>query len=114
MKFQHLPLGARFEYEGKVYAKSGPLTATGEQGGQKVIPRFAVLKPLDAPPTKSTKAGRKLDEAAVLAAFDIFQGECLRLLHEAEPDTLKAGTRRARLDQARMRFLSDLGLAPEE
>jgi len=30
MKFQMLALGARFEFEGKVYVKTGPLTALSE------------------------------------------------------------------------------------
>jgi hypothetical protein len=33
MKFQQFPLGARFEFEGKVYVKSGPISATAETGG---------------------------------------------------------------------------------
>ena len=38
MKLQHLAIGARFEFEGQVYVKTGPLTASAEQGGQRVIP----------------------------------------------------------------------------
>lgn len=103
MKFQLLPLGARFEYEGKVYVKTGPMTASSEQGGQRMIPRFAVLKPLDAaPPAPSRKAGRKLDEAAVLAAFEGFYGECAAL----QADDADA---RQRLEAARRRFLDSLG-----
>lgn len=48
MKFQQLALGARFEFEGTDYVKSGPLTATSAAGLQRMIPRFAVLKPLDS------------------------------------------------------------------
>lgn len=112
MKFQQLPVGTRFEYDGRIYVKSGPLTAAGESGGQRIIPRSAVLRPLDAPADPKPKAGRRLDEARVLAAFEAFHGECVQLLHEAVPDTLRGSTLRARLEAARQRFLDGLGGAP--
>ena len=50
MRLQHLALGERFEFEGQVFAKTGPLTASPEAGGgQRLIPRHADLKPLDRP-----------------------------------------------------------------
>jgi len=103
-----LPLGARFEFEGKVYVKTGPLTATTEEGGQRMIPRSAVLKPLDAPVAQSPKVDRKLDEAAVTAAFEVFFADCVRLLHVAGADELQAQALRAELDAARERFLAKL------
>lgn len=108
MKFQMLPLGARFEFEGKVYVKTGPLTAATEAGGQRMIPRSAVLKPLDAPVAQTPKAGRKLDEVVVTAAFERFFADSARLLQAAEPDVLLASTLRAELDAARERFLAEL------
>jgi len=108
MKFQLLPMGARFEFEGKVYVKTGPLTATAEAGGQRMIPRSAVLKPLDAPVAQKPKSGRKLDEAAVTAAFEVFFADCARLLQVAESDVLQARALRAELDAARERFLAGL------
>ena len=100
MKFQQLPLGARFEYEGKVYLKAGPMTATAEQGGQCLIPRYAVLKPLDGAVAQA-KPGphRKMDEAVVLAAFEEFYGICRGLVDEAS---------RFELASARQRFLAKL------
>ncbi len=108
MKFQLLPLGARFEFEGKVYVKTGPLTATTEEGGQRMIPRSAVLKPLDVPVAQTPKVDRKLDEAAVTAAFEVFFADCVRLLHVAGADELQAQALRAELDAARERFLARL------
>ena len=73
MKLQHLAIGARFEYEGIVYVKTGPLTASSELGGQRVIPRYATLKPLDVPAVDrcdTVKTG--LDRARVVAAFESF------------------------------------------
>ena len=56
MKLQHLAIGARFEYEGVVYVKTGPLTAASEEGGQRIIPRYAILRPLDVPAAESSQA----------------------------------------------------------
>lgn len=84
MKLQHLPLGARFEYEGVVYVKTGPLTATAEQGGQRVIPRYAVLKPLDVAVPEPAASGRgQLSRTAVLAAFEDFYTASRALVGEA-------------------------------
>lgn len=100
MKFQHLPIGARFEYEGKVYVKTGPIAASSGQGGQRMIPRHAELVPLDGGVQATVPAvGRKLDEAAVLAAFEAFYAESARLLDEPA---------RLSLAEARSRFLAAL------
>lgn len=77
MKLQHFAIGARFEYEGKVFVKTGPLTATSEQGGQQMIPRYAMLKPLDLPePAPAQAQGRRLDPQTVRQAFDTFYATC--------------------------------------
>lgn len=110
MKFQQLPLGARFEYAGEVWTKSGPLTATGAGGAQRVIPRFAALHPLDGQAAPA-RAARRLDEAAVRAAFATFYAECAGLLvgeTDGPGDVLAARARRARLEVARERFLAAL------
>lgn len=100
MKLQHLAIGDRFEYEGKIFVKTGPLTATAEQGGQQMIPRYAVLKPLDKTVSESKPATRgKLTEGAVVAAFDAFYRTCTRL---SPPDN------HAELEAARQQFLSTL------
>lgn len=109
MKFQPLPLGARFEYEGKVYVKTGPLTATTKEGSQRMIPRFAVLKPLDeATPAMAPRPVRQLDESAVMAALEVFHGDCLRLLEDAGVGEEKGQTLRARLEEGRQRFIAAL------
>ena len=75
-------MGARFEYEGVVYVKTGPLTASSEEGGQRIIPRYAILKALDVPAVEASKSpvkGRLEDwssrdvpgrEAPILDALD--------------------------------------------
>ncbi len=43
MRFPHLPPGARFEFEGNTYVKTGPVSATAEDGSQRMIaPRLRV------------------------------------------------------------------------
>lgn len=100
MKLQDFSVGARFEYEGKIFVKTGPLTATSEQGGQCMIPRYANLWPLDLPPPESRSSSRrKLDENAVQAAFHEFYQTCHRLLDaSAHPE----------LEKARQEFLNRL------
>lgn len=100
MKLQHLAIGDRFEYQGKIFVKTGPLTASSEESGQQIIPRYAVLKPLNPPP-REEKPGlrRKLEEKAVLAAFDDFYQTCSTLVVEAALPALV---------EARERFLAHL------
>lgn len=93
MKLQYLPIGARFEYEGAVYVKTGPLTASSEVGGQRIIPRHAVLRPLDLP---AGEGKGKLEAPVVRKAFNAFFETCNRLVGEAG---------QAELEQARQRFL---------
>lgn len=99
MKLQHLPIGARFEYKGQVFVKTGPLTAASEEGGQQIIPRSAVLKALDGPPAETKGTGRAIDEARVLAAFADFHEACSRLVDV---------TARPQLETARLKFLRAL------
>lgn len=101
MKLNQLPLGARFEYQGKILTKTGPMTGATEKGGSVFIPKFAVLKPVDgeAPPPPP-KAARSLDADAVLAAFEAYHGTAMRLVDESGRMALAA---------ARARFLGVLG-----
>lgn len=84
MKLQHLSMGARFEYEGAVYVKTGPLTASSEDGGQRIIPRYAILKALDVPAVEASKAPVKgrLEAVRVRTAFEHFYESCERLVPE--------------------------------
>lgn len=99
MKLQHLPMGARFEYQGQVMVKAGPLTATKEGGGLCLIPRYAVLKPLDPVAAPSATEHRQLAEPVVREAFERFYQRCSRLVDDAG---------RLELSRARQRFIDDL------
>ena len=100
MKLQDIPVGARFEYQGRVFVKTGPMTATAEDGGQRMIPRYADLRPLNPPPPGDKPGPRsRLDEAKVRAAFDEFHRTCLRITDDFS---------RPELEAARQRFLAAL------
>lgn len=93
-------MGARFEYEGEEYVKTGSLFATGK-GGQRLVPKYAVLKPLsDAENRPVTTMDRVLNRANVLNAFDAFYSDCKILVPELHQDAI---------EKARDRFLSALG-----
>ena len=70
MKIHQLPMGARFEYEGVEYVKSGPLFGTGPQG-QRLIPKYALLRSLDQPSELSV-ARASVTRTSVAKAFDAF------------------------------------------
>lgn len=99
MKIHQLPGGARFEFEGDEYVKTGPMVGTRSDGRQRLIPRYAVLKPLDAVAAAPAAVRTTLARADVLAAFEVFAAECARL---AGPDD------QAALSAARERFLKAL------
>lgn len=98
MKLQHLAIGERFEYEGQVFVKTGPLTACGEMGGQRMIPRHAMLRPVGAAVTP-VPAAVVADEARVHAAFERFYSVCADLVPP---------TSQAELAAARQRFLQEI------
>lgn len=75
MKIHQLPQGARFEYEGEAYIKTGPMVGTGKQG-QRLIPKYAVLKVLGDPAPGTVKPEESLSPTMVLEAFDRFYALC--------------------------------------
>ena len=108
MKFQMLAMGARFEFDGKAWVKTGPLTAMCETGEQRMIPRYAPLRPLDAPAAPAREQTGVLDEQAVMTAFATFYQRCAELLATASTDATPAEALRAELAAARERFLAAL------
>ncbi len=95
MKIHQLPLGATFEYEGEEYVKTGPMFATGK-GGQRMIPRHAVLKV----PTPAAERAGKERAPAVTAAFDAFCCRCAPLI---------PAEHQAAFAEARQTFLEAIG-----
>ncbi len=79
MKIHLLPMGARFEYEGATYVKTGPQLASGPSG-QRLIPKYAVLQVLGEVPATTAKPADTLSRTTVLAAFDAFYARCALLM----------------------------------
>ncbi|MDP3639233.1 MAG: hypothetical protein U0989_00160 [Azonexus sp.] len=92
MKLHQFAIGARFEYEGKIFTKTGPITASADHGGQQMIPRYANLKPFELPePTMAPGvAVRKLDPLRVRKSFDAFYETCLKHVPPTAHDELNA------------------------
>jgi uncharacterized protein (UPF0371 family) len=111
MKFPHLPIGAQFEFDGKAYTKVSPLVAAAEDGsGQRVIPRYAMLKSIGEP-VQATVAShsRQLDPDKVRMAFASFEADVMRLLDEAcDDDTGRCDAFKAVLAEAGQRFRDGL------
>lgn len=111
MKFPHLPLGAQFEFEGKVYTKVSPLVASAEDGsGQRVIPRYAVLRPGgEHVQAVAETHSRQIDPVKVRVAFAYFEADAMRLLDEAcGGDAGRSDALKAELVEAGQRFLEAL------
>lgn len=111
MKFPHLPLGAQFEFEGKVYTKVSPLLAAAEDGsGQRVIPRYAVLRPGgEHVQAVAATCSRQFDPDKVRVAFACFEVEAIRLLDEAcGDDADRCDALKAELAAAGKRLLDEL------
>jgi hypothetical protein len=99
MKIHQLPIGARFEYEGQEYVKTGPLLGTGGSG-QRLIPKYAVLKPLGgAGAVPEAKPDEPVMRSRVVEALETFHRRCEALV---PTDQL------AELATARDAFLKDL------
>lgn len=110
MKFQHLPLGARFEFDSKVYVKSGPLTATAEDGsGQRLIPRHVLLKAVSAP-VGDHPSMPESEVDRLRAAATRFVRECTLLIETActHADPSLVNELMSALDVARERFEAEL------
>jgi hypothetical protein len=109
MKFQQLAMGARFEYEGKGYTKIGPLTAINEAGEQRMIPRFAILAPLDGAVAETAPARNcLLEETVVAAAMAAYHSECVHLLNAVGTDPTRLESALTELEAARRRFFARL------
>ena len=112
MKFPHLPTGAQFEFDGKAYTKVSPLVAAAEDGsGQRVIPRYVMLKSVGEPVQATAMPHpRQIDPDKVRVAFASFEADAMRLLDEAcvETDAERREVFSAALADASRRFMDAL------
>jgi hypothetical protein len=90
-------MGARFEYDGKVYVKTGPLVGSGA-GGQRLIPKYAVLSVPEGAHSAPPKPGQALMADRVLAAFERYHA-CCEVLVPAQQHAALAAARAAFLKE---------------
>ena len=101
MKIHQIPNGTRFEYEGEEYVKTGPLFASGK-GGQRLIPKYAVLRVLgDVEPVRVAAVAKSVAVDDVELAFEQFYADC---------KTWLPGAQQSALAEARQRFLAAVGI----
>lgn len=104
MKFHLLPVGTRFRYDDRLFTKNAPLTATDEQGSQRMIPRSAATEPVQESPVHPSEQTPVADLA--VAAED-YHRQCADLLGQIA-DSLEPATAdqiRTALTSARDDFL---------
>ena len=88
MKIHQLPEGARFEYKGEEYVKTGPMFGTGPNGPQ-LIPRSAVLRPIGEREATRESGNDSVASAEVLRAFNAFYAECRAVVPGEQQKTLE-------------------------
>lgn len=99
MKIHQLPMGARFEYEGQEYVKTGPQIGAGK-AGQRLIPKYAVLAVAGEGAPKLAPALQPLSRDDVVTAFARYHARCAALV---------PAEKRGELEAARADFLQTLG-----
>ncbi len=107
MKFSQLLVGQRFEFEGLLYTKVGPVTAREERSGrQRMIPRSGEVSLLGvAPLTPPTAPATILDTDRVRAAINRYHAAAEQALAAGDPQLA-----RAMLAAARGELFTALGL----
>ncbi len=75
-------MGARFEFAGDLYVKTGPLVASQERSGQqKFMARYAVVRPIAETRPKASEAPvPELKHAS--AILQSFYGRCVAILED--------------------------------
>src|SRR5512143_432787 len=86
-KFHLLTVGQHFEWEGKSYVKTTPLLANQvPEGGQKFIPRAALVKVADSvAPTPPAEKPASLDCATVRNAITRCHQRCVEITDRGWP-----------------------------
>jgi hypothetical protein len=107
MKFSQIEVGQRFQYQDKLFVKTGPVAATELGTGKaRVIPRYAVLIPADLSKRQAhpgDQVAKLISSDAVVDMFDRFYAECLEILADHPDPTVYE-----RLGAAKARFLAAL------
>jgi len=79
-RFAGLAIGTGFEFRGRPYVKTGPLTAADPQGAQRLIPRAAVVTVITPETPEGTPPVAELpaDLQEALATYHQCALDCLR------------------------------------
>ena len=79
MKFNQMPVGQRFAYQGELHVKLGPMTARRERDGeQRLIPRSAAVLPAESlTPAARVAAPHPQTGGVCSAALDAYERELL-------------------------------------
>jgi fermentation-respiration switch protein FrsA (DUF1100 family) len=113
MRFHDLAVGTDFEYRGRRYVKTGPLTARAPEGGDRIIPRSAPVTSAESP---GSAPDRPLPRGEVLDALAAFEQACRSFLDgladQVDGDSLAAA--RAGIDRAGERCRARLALTTEK
>lgn len=112
MKFHQLPVGSRFELDGRVFVKVTTLVAQGEADGRQQLVRRSASVQLVEDAAAPRSEPRPLAPAEVSERFDQFCARCLQCIDELTADAQpgRAAEVRRRLAAARDEFIADLGL----
>ncbi|OOZ37654.1 hypothetical protein [Solemya velesiana gill symbiont] len=117
MKFHQLPIGATFEFQGKRYSKSGPMTVVeSETAKSKMMMRAAAVKPLEGDteaeaPIQSATVELSRERASI--AVNDYHAECLQIIcrnEAARPDSHRATGRGQNEDYEEAGTSLDIGL----
>ncbi|MBZ0104811.1 MAG: hypothetical protein K8H84_04185 [Sulfuricella denitrificans] len=111
MKFMDLALGQKFELEGEIYVRTGPLVAShAENSKQRFMARYVSVTPLGESTSASPQPANTLSSGKVNIAFENYHAQCLGALEQLDaelpPDRL--GALRKQIEQARQTFLDTL------
>ena len=83
MRFPQVAVGQRFNYQGKCYTKTGPLTASKEgDGNQRMIPRAAEVTPVDAAGEPVEELKQRYERSELETLLKRFKADLVAQLRE--------------------------------
>lgn len=110
-RFNLLPVGARFDFEGRSFTKNAPLTAVDESSNRRMIPRSAIVETAENAGVPPTGAGKNL-----LAAADEYHRQCMNIIGQLGGSAAPAELERAQaaLQSAHRIFLQQVAEADRD
>jgi hypothetical protein len=117
VKFHEISIGQRFNFEGDVYVKTGPVMASCERDGSRRLMRRSSQVTLSGDETgaesaETSTSAEALTRERVLTAFEAFSGLCHRCLEDMVEACDQRAVEEARraLQRARNEFIAALSL----